>query len=283
MSALDQAAKLKAARRAELAAAEEERQRQEEAARRASNEALSAAVRSLLERSELAWLEPLVSEVNFQSDTLATISFQVPGHRAIYTSFSRTGVDPFAWAHLPSVNSRAFNWTAVDSRGNHPQCQDISDALIAAEIEGWTPPKSPVNKELLEAEVAKIWPAMFAHGMPADVALELLEEKTEEDAEVNADALLIHAVAWMANTRPTDEQMGAFTHADAGMIGGEVLMRNFDNAEARRKHLANRLCERELTDPAFAGPWLEWCGQMRHAIALCRAVAAEASAQGEPK
>ena len=83
MSALDEIAKLKAARRAEIAAAAAERQRAEEAARIEFARRLEESIARLLDEQSVPYLaEFRIGDPNvWDRNSCAEVRFELPGHR----------------------------------------------------------------------------------------------------------------------------------------------------------------------------------------------------------
>jgi len=120
------------------------------------------------------------------------------------------------------------------------------------------------------------WLLMLHHAMPARPAVNFVAEVTG-NRPLALEMLLTQAVLDGANSRPSRDPSvpGSFADAEAGTIGGAIMLRQFDQAEDVRKKLAQRLSVIELAgDVDFAGPWLAWCTRAARAIKLCRALVA---------
>jgi hypothetical protein len=122
-------------------------------------------------------------------------------------------------------------------------------------------------------EPGQVWYLVYYWAMPAERALEFAA----------LESLLAEAVAWMANLRPSAEQTTGASNADqiAGMIGGFILQKRFDEAEHWRGVLSQRLAKDAMAGRfELSDPWFEWLNIVPRVIARCRELVDASSTQG---
>jgi hypothetical protein len=128
---------------------------------------------------------------------------------------------------------------------------------------------------LPEEKAAQAWAIVLDHAMPPRLALDFLQTAGVDRGQA-AEALLVAAVAYMANARPTAGQSsgGSFADCRAGEIGGAILVRKFDLADEWLRGLTRWLLNTEPTAPvgAMNSLWLDWCDHAERALVLCRAM-----------
>jgi hypothetical protein len=289
MRALDEVRRLKEARRAELAAAEESRKRAAEEGREREIQLLSAAVdRALTDVGAAALSEHCAGLMPAHSGHIREVAFDLPGHRRIVLRMCATD-EPAGWYPCSGPDfGLPFRWGAARDSGHIDSHPSLADALIAAEIEGWTPPVPDPKEEPVkglvtvidvppaaQAEAAKAWPLVFAHGMPPGTAVDFVRE-TDCTREQAVRALLIEAAAHLNDTHPGAGLADVVPAAvgEAGAVAREVLAGNWGAAEKLRQHLLDWMFTEELEgDSSVAQPWIEWCDDAKRAIQLCRGMA----------
>lgn len=282
MSALDEAANLKARRRAELAAAEEARLAAIEAERQAEADRLDEGILRALHSAEAGWLyEFRAGEVfHWRGDRVVEITFALAGHRPISMHLRRTDVGR-DW-RLATNESREdpTPWIGVEMSNCRVTCPSLADALLVAEIEGWTPPV--VVSDEAHAKAAEAWSLMFSHAMPARIALGFVEEVTDGNVPNAMTALLEQAVrampyrpkAWRSEMQGAADdivQLLATGDWDAAARDRDVL--------ATAVHLDRRSTELGTgTAPLIdCELWLNWLKSVERTIDLCRELHAAAN------
>lgn len=125
----------------------------------------------------------------------------------------------------------------------------------------------------LEDKAGRAWALMFSWAMPAGIALDFVQEVTDDRPKALA-AILTEAVAQTGNARPSVKQdRGSFPDFEAGKIGAAVLRGDSAFAFTILANLKARLHQQErnpTTELAGIAEWLEWCTDMGRAILLCR-------------
>lgn len=289
MSALDEAAKLKAARRAELVAAEAERQRAAEQAAHERVVRVQIGVDAALAQIDAGWLsEYRADDVADPGDGRRTqVWFRVPGHRDVAMHLRRQA---FGW-ELPTVADGPC-WLVRSPGGGETNHCLLADALIAAEIEGWIPP-APLQP--VEALAARAWASLLQTDdpMPPCIAVDMVQDETGDRAAASA-AIHTAAGVWLDGRRPEEAPSTAGEFKSASLMAAiachaHLLGGHYELAESSRATVVERWADAEQDyDPdepdAFPGidgyqhaiNWLAWCNDAAYAIDLCRAVSAAA-------
>jgi hypothetical protein len=316
MGALDEANRLKAERRAEIAAAEVARLREREESQLRSAERLDVELSRFLAEVGCAWLrECLTAVTGFGDGPWAVVAFDVPGHRRFSYRFRHIAGDR-EWMAGGEFDSSNWHWRAEFEPGRSDYCADLAHALIAAEIEGWTPPTAaraewPITAEVEHAARAA-WAAMLSpvgqthEPLPPLQALDMVQD---EAGERPLAVLAIHyaAALWLDSWRP--EEAAGDRGADGVKHGHHSA--NFMAATACRAHLlgtpayelaekcraevqersldVTREYESEGEDSRYgideyqlAINWHTWAQSARLAIDLCRAVTEAAEPKPAP-
>lgn len=286
-NALDRAATLKAARRAELEEQEAARLAAEAADERQRAERLDADLGAALLAAGADWLrEHMVSWEYRPNRSAAEFRFEVPGHRAIYLRLRRLTCDPDSWTIGTGRSERdPYPW-AANLPNSHSSHHLLADALIAAEIEGWEPPAQagPVITQAAQRKADECWPLVFAHGMPLKVALAFVEEETDGDVPAALGALLATVSIWVRNTRLRNEY-GTFAHDETDTIAQAVLDCDFTKALETADGLRRRLFlleQQGIVDEMHA-PLLDWTADVNRGVGLCADLYAAAQPAAQPE
>lgn len=137
-----------------------------------------------------------------------------------------------------------------------------------------------------EEAAASAWALMFYHAMPPAIALDFVQERTDERGQA-LEALLVAGVAANANARPSvvhQEQAGSFPDFEAGKISGAILRHDYPFARTLLGNLLGRLHQQELnptTSVTYLQEWIQWCADCTLALALCEELEAAAKPPGE--
>lgn len=287
MSALDEIAKLKAARRAELVAAEAEWQRAAEQAAHERVVRVQIGVDAALAQIGAGWLsEYRADDVADPGDSWRTqVWFRVPGHRDMAMQLRRQA---FGWELAGP--SDGPSWLVRSRRGSETNYYLLADALIAAEIEGWTPPAPTHPVEVLATTA---WAALVRgeNPMPPCVAVDMVQDETDDRAAASA-AIHVAAGVWLDGRRPEAEPTAPGEFKSASLMAAiacraHLLGGHYGLAESSRAAVVQRWADAEQDyDPdegyQHALNWRVWCNDAAHAIDLCRAVSAAAQPEARP-
>jgi hypothetical protein len=311
MGVLDEIAKLKQARRDEIAAAEEARRQAEEAAKAAFIQRLNAEAERILGEQGLTFLAALSAGVATVWDRQgrAQVNFEIPGHQTIGMQLRRYSIDPDQWRLTSSTVEGTLPWSIFAAGGGETSFNNFADALIAAEIPGWTPPAEPVADHALspeaEHQAREAWAAMVNPDvlMPPIVALGMVEVETGGDQDDAVSALHYAAGEWLDALRPEQPvheiadgyfgaQLSAAIACRGYLIGEEYnladncrlevhstcrqIQHDYDTEAGDRDEYGEEYVTTTQHDMNTASAWIAWCGYAATAIDLCRAVAAAA-------
>ena len=281
MGPLEEIARLKRERRAQLAEIERERRAEEERLRIEAKLRLDSELRrELRERFAAEWLcAYLVGDpVRSERGRALVAEFDIPGHRRLYLNLVRVDSEPDVWAARDELC-----WAAADVGNNYANnyFEDLRDALIDAEIEGSEPPPAPVrslfpidrpaaNRETIELAAGHAWGLMTWHAMPVLIGLAYVEERTDGDVWCAARALIYAATISLLNARPVDT--GAISPL-ALDVTFQMLIGGFSKAEIRVGEIP--------PESSDGHPWGQWRIDARRAIELCREIARAVEPEAE--
>lgn len=298
MGALDEIAKLKAARRAEIELQKEVERRALDEEHRYSLARLEDAVRDALIGQCATWLAEYRVATNITPDRMppvtrcVTVEFDVPGHHRLCLDFRRVEVSRGEWVLPHNDDGEWIGWHVQQASFTHNSWNpSLADALIAAEIEGWTPPLPPEPERDLSPEAEQrareAWASMTTPDgepmLPA-VAIDYVQDEVG-DRDDAVSALHWAAAAWLDSLRP-EQPVGT----SDGMVGSvtsdcryHLSLQRHDQAEKFRAEI-HRISQELLDAPhepdgfiaQRASKYITWSNYASQAIDLCRAVAVAA-------
>jgi hypothetical protein len=300
MGALDEIAKMKSARRAEMAAAEAARRKAIEDTERVSIDRLQAELTRFLAATGCPWLqEYLAAADSIHGANWVGIHFDVPGHRRVSYRFRHIAGDR-EWLAADEFEPATSNWRAEIETGRYEWFGDLADALIAAEIAGWQPLALQPPTLSAEAEHAArvAWAAMThwderdpdAERMAPAVAIDYVQNETG-DRDDAVSALHRAAADWLDALRPTEpaDLHPSPANNDAAACAANLRSEDYLHADNNRQAVEGYMREvqheydmdpedarADVDGVQLANNWISWCGRARQAIDLCRAVAAAA-------
>jgi hypothetical protein len=167
----------------------------------------------------------------------------------------------------------------------------FADALIDAEIEGWEPPAPPPQAALSAEELhaaIHTWQQMVREHppMPPHIALDCVQNDLVGGERSRAVYALHQGAAdWLDRLRPEQPVEGEAPSTSLNIaisVRGHMLGASYDLSESCIAELEELNYEtgrsREIRNGReFSAAWLNWCGDARRAIELCRAVSAAAT------
>lgn len=123
----------------------------------------------------------------------------------------------------------------------------------------------------LEQRAAEAWRLMLLHGMPAGIALDYLQELTDDRQKAR------ESIVWQASLGLGRVRLVSMSDGDdpepqheAAVIAG-LIYAGPTEAESRLRALKLYLSGCELAGQReFARRWFEWCWTAERAIDLCR-------------
>lgn len=133
-------------------------------------------------------------------------------------------------------------------------------------------------------KAAEAWSLMFHHAMPANIALDFVQDVAGDRVKV-LDAILLHAVTCLADARPTTRDASPDHHMSAGRLSGYILKCEFAKAWAERDRIARNAAYQQIRtvdarESAELDLWFDWCKTAELVLTLCRSLAAEARPPG---